>query len=674
MMFALKIWLAFLGVFYEFCSCERICENGQPLGPYPRTVKNTTQLLIDLRKLMSDNGIHGYIVPSSDDHQTEYVAPWFERREFISGFSGSAGTAVITLDKSSIWVDGRYFTQVEMQVDCNWEIMKTGFSYLTMSDWIKKELAGKYISADPKIISIKQHESYIKSFDNLVKWKTINKNLVDEVWKNRPSPTNESIFIHNITYAGKSYQNKLTDLRQELDANKVKAIVITALDDVAWLFNLRGKDIPYNPMFYSYAVVTQKNATLFVANQKLSSNIKNNLCTNASHCVTIADYDYAEICKYINELARENNDSIWITPDTSMFIASNIPGELQFVKDSPIQLPKAKKNAVELEGMRSANIKDGIAIMEYFVWLEKQVSKGEDVTEMSGADQLRYFKSKQDKYYDLSFATTSAYGPHGAIIHYKSEVETNIPIKSDSLYLLDSGAHFYDGSTDITRTIHLGTPTEKHKEMFTHVLKGAIGLASAVFPKTTYGTNIEVYARDSLWKQGLDYTHGTGHGIGSFLSIHEGPSSISGGKTRDGEVPFSEGMVFSDEPGYYQPGEFGIRLETAIVVKEKKLKYGSFLGFDVLTWIPFDRKLINTEMLNKNELAWLNVYYSDIRRIMGPRLKEQNKNEVYDYMIKQTEPFISSTSSACSDSACFSSLLFHLLIILIMFTVYDKYM
>lgn len=628
------------------------------MKPYPPTVKNTTVLLQQIRQLMKTSGVDGYIIPSSDDHQTEYVAPWCKRRAFITGFTGSVGTAIITATKAALWVDGRYHDQADIEVDCNWIIQKQGLKGVpSQTKWMAQELKGKILGADPRVISLVYYEALMKQIGKSVSWKNVDKNLVDQVWTNRPNKTQNQIFIQPLKYSGQKYTEKIKNLRSTMESRNTAAIIVQALDDVAWLLNLRGNDIPYNPFFYAYVIVTRSNISLFTDMKKINASVKNHLCLKdmpANMCVNVRDYDYDLLGKIIQNLVNTNG-TIWVPPKSSVFIGSKIPEEQRHVEYSPIQLPKARKNRVEIEGMKIANIKDGIAIMEYFVWLKKQIAEKKKVTEITGAEKLREFKSKQANYVSLSFGTISGFGANGAIIHYRADQHTDATITDKSLYLLDSGAQFHEGSTDITRTIHLGTPTEKQKEMYTYVLKGAIALARATFPFGTYGRNIDVYARQFLWNNGLNYRHGTGHGIGSFLSIHEGPGRINNGRTGLSESPLYKGMVFSDEPGYYQYGEYGIRLETAICVNEKETKYRmgnqSFLGFHLLTWVPFEKKLINIDMLTEVEIAWLNNYNKEIRHIMGTEFKKQGKTEVYNYMMELTEPFKKQqTSSAKMNS------------------------
>jgi len=629
----------------DFASSNRSCKNGKAQEPYPETIKNTTILLQRLRRLMADNGVDGYIIPSADPHQTEYVAPWYKRRAFITGMTGSAGTAVVTMTKAALWVDGRYHDQSEFEVDCNWIIQKQGLAGVpSMVQWMGDELVNKKIGFDPKVIS----NSYLKYYKKYLlppgyTFQSVDENLVDKIWDDRPVVTKDPIFIQPVKYAGQNFTSKLVNLRETMLSNKAGAIIVDALDDVAWLLNLRGNDTPFIPFFYAYIIVTKKTARLFIDKSKITNDIENHLCTKPGSldCVTIANYSTVQ--KAVNSTSKKINNKFWISPKTSVYISDAIEVNRQLVKDSPIQLPKARKNYVEIAGMELANIKDGVAIMEYFVWLKEQIAAGKKVTELSGAEQLRKFKSQQKDFRGLSFSTISCFGPNAAIMHYGATNLTDTTITDKSVYLVDSGAQFPHGSTDITRTIHLGTPTDFQKEMFTRVLKGVIGLASIIFPFGTYGRNIDILARKSLWRVGLDYRHGTGHGIGSYLSIHEGPGNIGPGRGRTSASALYNGMVFSDEPGYYETGNFGIRLETAICIRPAKTKYKmagkTFYGFKAITWVPFERKLINVEMLTIAEIVWLNKYYADIRKIMGPELEKQGKEKVRKYMLEQTKEF-----------------------------------
>uniref|UniRef100_A0A7M5X5T1 Uncharacterized protein n=2 Tax=Clytia hemisphaerica TaxID=252671 RepID=A0A7M5X5T1_9CNID len=633
---------------------ERNCSNGKALEPYPATVKNTTLLLKDLRQQMRNKGVEGYVIPTADEHQTEYVAPWFKRLAFISGFKGSAGTVLVTLDKAALWVDGRYHKQAETEVDCNWIIQKYGNPGVPrIADFVATELRDKTLGADPRIISLNTKRAWMQS--KYVTWKNVDENLVDKVWANRPKETEHKVFVQPFKYSGQYFTEKITNLRNTLNKSEHQAMIVDALDDVAWLLNLRGDDIPYIPFFYAYVIVEMQRVRLYINQNKVTQAVRDHLCNKTNPnaaCVEIKDYDYQILGNDISAMTQSSNKSILITGRTSVFIASSIPEAQQAIKDSPIQLPKAKKNAVELEGMRIANIRDGVSIMQFFLWLKKEVGAGRKVTELSASRKLEYFKSLQKNYVSMSFSPIAGFGSNAAIIHYRANNITDRQITDKSTFLLDCGSQFYEGSTDITRTVHLGKPTAFQKETYTLVLQGAIGLANVKFPAGTYGRNIDVLARKALWDRGLGYKHGTGHGIGSFLSIHEGPGRINTGRTGASETTLWTGMVFSDEPGYYKNGEFGIRLETAIVVQPVELKYHNmkfktFYGFEVLTLVPFDRNLINVEMLSQSELDWLNSYNKKIRDVMGKEIKSQgDKNDVYEYMMDLTELFTKEKTSS----------------------------
>jgi len=635
---------------------KRSCKDGKPTKAYPPTVKETSVALKALRKLMRDNNIQAYFVPSADDHQTEYVASWFKRRSFISGLRGSAGTAVITLDKAAVWTDGRYHDQAETQVDCNWIIQKQGLTGVpSITTWISQELKdGDKVGADPKVIKSETWASYNKGWDTKgIKFEAVQENLVDKVWTDRPTPTKEKVFVQPLKYSGQNYTEKISNLRKTLQSRGVGSIIVTALDDVAWLLNLRGKDIPYNPFFYGYIIVTMDDVTVFVDQDKMSDEVKKFI----SRGVKVGVKDYDDIRNGIKDLVNKDSKTIWIPKKSaSYFLIQDIPEKRRYMAYSPIQLPKAMKNEVELEGMKKANVHDGIAIMEFFIWMQEQLDAGKKVTELSAMKKLKEFKSQQPDFFDLSFGTIAGYGPNGAIIHYKATKETDRQIGKDSLFLLDSGAQFPFGSTDITRTVCFGTPTAKMKETFTYVLQGSISLASVIFPRGTYGVNIDVLARQWMWEKGLNYRHGTGHGIGHFLSIHEGPAGIGGGKGGYYQTSLYNGMVFSDEPGYYESGEFGIRLETAIVVRETDTKYmfggKKYLTFEAITWVPFQTKLIDYELLTRKQVNWLNAYNKKIREIVGPVIKQQGKDKVYKYMMDETA-FIQYpvTNSSCSKSS-----------------------
>ncbi|KAJ5191455.1 uncharacterized protein N7498_010440 [Penicillium cinerascens] len=581
----------------------------------------TTQRLAHLRQLMQEHKVDVYIVPSEDSHQSEYIAPCDGRREFISGFSGSAGTAIISLSKAALSTDGRYFNQAAKQLDSNWQLLKRGIEGVpSWQEWTTEQAqGGKAVGVDPSLITAsgarKLAETLEKNGSSLV---GIPQNLVDLVWgKDRPARPVEKVRTHPLKYAGKPFQDKIADLRKELETKKKAGFIVSMLDEIAWLFNLRGSDIPYNPVFFSYAIITPTTAELYVDHEKLTPEVKAHLGED----VVVKPYDSifadAKALSVARSQSAEAPAKFLLSNKTSWALSLNLGGEDQVEETrSPIADAKAVKNETELEGMRACHIRDGAALTEYFAWLENElVNKKTVMDEVDGADKLEQIRSKNDLFAGLSFDTISSTGPNGAVIHYKPEKGSCSIIDPTVIYLCDSGCQYFDGTTDTTRTFHFGQPTEFEKRAFTLVLKGMIAIDTAVFPKGTSGFAIDVLARQHLWKEGLDFLHGTGHGIGSYLNVHEGPMGI-GTRVQYTEVPIAAGNVISDEPGYYEDGKFGIRIENVVLCREVNPpnKFGDkqWLGFEHVTMTPIGRNLIEPSLLSDAEIKWVNDYHAEI--------------------------------------------------------------
>lgn len=573
---------------------------------------------------MKDRKVDIYVVPSEDGHASEYIAACDARREFISGFSGSAGTAVITLDKAALATDGRYFNQAAGQIDQNWLLLKTGLQDVpTWQEWTGEEAAGgKTVAVDPSVIA----PSIADKLDEKIKQsggaglQAVSENLVDIVWgKDRPARPSGPINLLPERYSGKDTQTKLTELRKELEKKKSAAFVISALDEIAWLFNLRGGDIPYNPVFFSYAIVTPDNATLYVDTSKLGSDCRDYLAKNN---VILRPYEgLFEDIEHLIASTQTHGEGLapikFLLSNKASWALKLALGE-KYVEEvrSPIGDAKSVKNETELEGMRQCHIRDGAALIEYFAWLEDQlIDKQATLDEVEAADKLEEFRKKHKDFVGLSFDTISSTGPNGAIIHYKPERGNCAVIDPKAIYLCDSGAQYLDGTTDTTRTLHFGTPTEAERKAYTLVLKGNMALDMAVFPKGTTGFALDGFARQFLWKEGLDYRHGTGHGVGSYLNVHEGPIGI-GTRKQYAEVSLAAGNVTSIEPGFYEDGSYGIRIENIAMVREVKTEHSfgdkPFLGFEHVTMVPYCRALIDTKLLTAEEKKWLNDYHTDI--------------------------------------------------------------
>ncbi|KAK6194070.1 vacuolar protein sorting-associated protein 45 [Pestalotiopsis sp. IQ-011] len=598
---------------------------------------DTSSRLAELRKLMRQNNVDVYIVPSEDSHSSEYIAPCDARRAFISGFTGSAGVAVITLDKAALATDGRYFNQAEKQLDKNWTLLKQGIQDVpTWQEWtVEQAEGGKVVAVDPTLLT----SGYAKKLADKIKKSggkdlvAVTNNLVDNVWaQDKPSRPNEQVMVLDQKFAGKDVKSKLEELRSELEKKKLLGFVVSMLDEVAWLFNLRGSDIPYNPVFFSYAIVTADKATLYIDSSKLSQQCQSYLSANN---VDIKPYTaifedaaaLGQTAKAANAEGSGDPKKYLISTKASWALKLALGGD-DMVEEirSPIEDHKAVKNTTELEGMRQCHIRDGAALVEYFAWLEDQlISQKATIDEVQGADQLEAFRAKKDLFAGLSFDTISSTGPNAAVIHYKPEPGACSVIDPSAIYLCDSGAQYLDGTTDTTRTLHFGTPTAAEIEAYTLVLKGHIALDVAIFPKGTTGFAIDALARQHLWQQGLDYRHGTGHGVGSYLNVHEGPVGI-GTRIQYSEVALAEGNVISNEPGFYEDGKYGIRIENIIMVQKAETKYAfgdkPWFTFEHVTMVPYCRKLIDTDLLTSAEKKWLNDYNDEVSKKVSPLLKD----------------------------------------------------
>ncbi|KAK4190429.1 putative Xaa-Pro aminopeptidase 1 [Podospora australis] len=611
---------------------------------------NTSARLATLRSLMKDNKVDIYIVPSEDSHASEYIADCDARRTFISGFSGSAGTAIVTLDKAALATDGRYFNQATKQLDVNWFLLKQGLEGVpTWQEWAAQESkGGKAVGVDPALIA----SSIAEKLDEDIKkaggsgLKAVDDNLVDIVWgSDRPPRPNNQVFLLDEKYTGKHMSTKLADLRKELEKKESGGYVLSLLDDIAWLFNLRGSDIAYNPVFFSYAIVTQKTATLYIDPAKLTPECRSYLTENN---VTVTPYDdLFQDTKALARMAEGNTTSepprkYWISNKASWALKLALGGD-KLVEEvrSPVGDAKAIKNEVELNGMRNSHIRDGAALTEFFAWLEDQlINKKAVLDEVDAADKLEEIRSKYKDYVGLSFDTISSSGANAAVIHYKPEKGACAIIDPDAIYLCDSGAQYLDGTTDVTRTLHFGTPKPIEKRAYTLVLKGNIALDSAIFPKGTNGFAIDVLARQFLWKTGLDYRHGTGHGVGSFLNVHEGPIGI-GTRKQYIDVALAAGNVLSIEPGYYEDGEYGIRIENLAIVKEVNTEFTfgdkSYLGFEHVTMVPYSKKLIDVSLLTQEEKDWLNKSNEEIRNTTLPLFEDDPLTR--EWLLRETEPY-----------------------------------
>ncbi|KAK2000504.1 metallopeptidase family M24 [Colletotrichum falcatum] len=612
---------------------------------------DTTGRLSRLRELMKERNVDVYVIPSEDSHASEYIAGCDARREFISGFSGSAGCAIVTMDKAALATDGRYFNQASKQLDKNWLLLKQGLQDVpTWQEWSAEQSAGgKVVGVDPELIT----GSIAKKLTEKIKRSggsglvPLDENLVDLVWAEaRPARPKNPIKVLPDKFSGKDVKTKLKELRQELDKKNSRAFVVSMLDEIAWLFNLRGDDIPYNPVFFSYAIITSDSATLYVDASKLGEETRAYLADNE---VSVKPYEI--IFDSLNTLRSSEKPNqptsgvsskrFMISTKASWALKRSLGGDGQVDEvRSPIGDSKAVKNKAEMAGMRACHIRDGAALIEYFAWLEDQlVARKVKLDEVQAADKLEQLRSKQKDYVGLSFDTISSTGANAAVIHYKPERGACSIIDPTAIYLCDSGAQYLDGTTDTTRTLHFGQPTEAEKLAYTLVLKGNIALDTAIFPKGTTGFAIDCLARQHLWKEGLDYRHGTGHGVGSYLNVHEGPIGI-GTRVQFAEVALAPGNVLSIEPGFYEDGSYGIRIENVAMVTEVKTRHSfgdkPYLGFEHVTMVPYCRNLIEPSLLTAEEKAWLNAHNADILQ----KTKEYFQDDplTLTWLARETQP------------------------------------
>ena len=567
-----------------------------------------------LRSLMKEKGIEAYIIPSSDPHQSEYVAEHYAARTFITGFTGSSGTAVVTLKDAGLWTDGRYFIQAANELkDTGVTLFKMGESGVpTVEEYLKNTLnKDAKIAFDGKVISVEYYRNLKKALENKDFSYEVKEDLIDLVWQNRPQKPCTEVIVHDVKYAGKSREEKLSQVVKEMKAAGAAYYVISSLDDIAWLLNIRGRDVKCNPLTISYLVIAESKYYLFIDNKKLNSEVRAEL---EKANVEIRTYD--SINEFLNSISE--GTILLDAAKTNVWIYSAIKVKTIEAMDITTKL-KAVKNDIEIENVRNAMVRDGVAMVRFIKWIKKTI-KTRTITEIEASDKLEEIRKEGDKFYDLSFSSISAYKANASMPHYKASEEKQATIKSEGLYLIDSGAQYLDGTTDITRTLAVGTLTEEERVDFTLVLKGMIDLSMQKFLYGTTGSNLDIIARIPLWNAGMDYKHGTGHGIGFFLNVHEGPHRIS---MIPNTVKLEKGMIVSNEPGVYKAEKHGIRTENLVVVQEaEKTQYGGqFMKFETLTLCPIDLEALDVNLLTSEEKAWLNNYHSTVFEKLSPYLQ-----------------------------------------------------
>jgi Xaa-Pro aminopeptidase len=577
-----------------------------------------------LREQLKADRLDGFVVPLTDEHMSEYVGSYAQRLAWLTGFQGSAGSAAVLPEEAAIFVDGRYTLQVRDQVDGNfWSYQSV--PQTSIADWLRVHAPdGGRIGYDPWLHTRdwvnKAKEALADKGAELV---AVGSNPIDKVWADRPEPSRARLIVHPDAYAGESSAAKRQKMADWLKEQKADAAVLAALDSIAWTFNVRGQDVDRTPVALSFALVRDDGtADLFVASEKIGDDVRQHLGNG------VRVHERSAFEGALGELAGK---TIAVDPERSVaaiFEALDKAGAHIVSRRDPAVLPKAIKNPVEQAGHRAAQARDGAALSRFLHWLSVEAPKG-GVDELSAAAKLQDFRQKGGDLRDLSFDTISGAGPNGAIVHYRVSEETNRPLEVDQIYLVDSGGQYPDGTTDVTRTVIVGTPTAEMKDRFTRVLQGHIAVARARFPEGTRGSQLDSFARQFLWNAGLDYAHGTGHGVGSFLSVHEGPQRIApaGSGQSGGDEPLRAGMFLSNEPGYYKTGEYGIRVENLVLVVPVEIEGAekNVLGFETLTFAPIARDLIDTDLLSADERAWLNDYHAKVLNVVGPQLEGEAK-------------------------------------------------
>ena len=585
------------------------------------------QRIENIRDLMKEKNIYAYIVPSSDYHQSEYVGEFFKGREFISGFTGSAGTVVITQEKAILWTDGRYFLQAEEELSTSCvELYKMGQENVpTTFEYIENEVpSGSKVGFDGRTISAAM--GAILELNLAKKNITISyeDDLLNEIWEDRPALSDAKAFLLDIKYSGEDFTSKIARVREWMRENNTTTHILTSLDDIAWLFNIRGGDIKYNPVVLSYAVITLDKAILFVDENKLNDEIKTSF---GEEVVEIKNYfEIYEFVKTINKEEIVLIDSNKI----SYSILKNIPAGVKVVNGmNPSTKFKAQKNSVEIENTKKAHIRDGVAVTKFMYWLKNNIGKIE-ITELSAADKITELRREQGKFIEESFGTIAGYASNGAIIHYSVTKESNTTLKDRGLFLLDSGGQYFDGTTDITRTFALGELTEEEKYHFTTVARAMIRLSDVKFLHGVNGYYLDILARGILWNEGLNYNHGTGHGVGHVLNVHEGPNGFR--LDNKESAILEEGMITTNEPGFYKAGSHGIRLENEMLcVKGEKNEFGQFMEFEPITIAPIDLDAINVELMKEDEKAYLNEYHKMVFDTVSPFLTTEETNWLKEY-------------------------------------------
>ncbi len=575
--------------------------------------------LNNLREVMKKENVDYYIIPSGDSHQSEYVPEYYKGRAYVSGFTGSAGTLLVGIEESYLWTDGRYFIQAEKELNGSGiKLMKMNIpGYPSLIEWIKNNVKeGKTLAFDGSTISTNEYKNYKELSEKNGFNIKMDKDFLNEIWSDRPELSKEKIFIHDIKYCGRCTSEKLQEVRDEMKKLEGENYVIASLDDIAWLFNIRGNDIAYNPVALAYALISDNEAVLYIDEEKVANDDKRRL---EAQGVTLKPYNdiYKDIKNVTESIiidgAKVNGKLYYlISEDVKIIENLNITTSL-----------KAVKNEVEIKNMEVSQVRDGVAMVKFIKWLKENVGKI-NMTEISASDKLEEIRAKGEYFKGLSFNTIAGYKDHAAMMHYSATEESQYELNSEGMLLIDSGAQYLDGTTDITRTFILGSITEEEKRDFTLVLKSHIALATTIFLKGTNGCNLDAIARRPLWKYGMDYKCGTGHGVGFFLNVHEGPQGI---RPFGNTIALEPGMILTNEPGVYKENKHGIRTENTLLVTKafKNDEMGEFYKFDTISYCPIDLEGVDVSLLDEEEREWLNNYHRTVYEKLSPYLTEEEK-------------------------------------------------
>ncbi|THB78841.1 MAG: aminopeptidase P family protein [Desulfobacteraceae bacterium] len=582
-----------------------------------------------LRSMMTQEGIHACIIPTADPHQSEYIAPHWQARQWLSGFSGSAGTAVVTLKTALLWTDSRYYIQAAAEIrESEFELMKQGQPKVpTISKWLLDHLnTGDVVGIDGQMFS----HDFVKTLKTDLEAKPVildpGIDLLDRIWMDRPELPGSEAFELKSVYAGQTREHKLEKIREKLRDNHANLCIMTALDEIAWTFNLRGSDIPFSPVNIAYAMIDLDRATLFIDPAKLPATVSQSL---EKEGITLKGYtDFKDSFHQ----ARETDIALAHSKHTNHQIYSIAKERCRIIdKPSPAGELKAVKSQDEMTHIRNTMVKDGLAVTRFLHWVETRF-RDESITELSAGDKMLELRQQQPQFIENSFSPIMAFQEHSPICHYSADKTSDKPIKGTGMFLTDSGGNYLTGTTDITRTIHLGPPPEDAVRDYTLVLKGHIAVARAMFPKGTKGFQIDTLARHPMWERGINFGHGTGHGVGFFLNVHEGPASISPNPI---DKELKPGMVLTNEPGIYREGQYGIRIENMILVQEDmETEFGRFLSFENLTLCHYETALVDRTLLTEDEIRWINTYHERVYERLSPQLE----TEVQDWLKEKTAP------------------------------------